>query len=52
MCGFGKDVMELHDIAAVWCVVENPPVKDLAEDGKLALGQGWYATPRKFEMEW
>ncbi|KAG5724500.1 hypothetical protein E4T56_gene1891, partial [Termitomyces sp. T112] len=25
MVSFGKDAMELHDIVAVWCAIENPP---------------------------
>lgn len=53
MVEFGKDAMELHDIAAVWCAIENPPVKD-QDQGPTALPvlrQGWAAARRKFEVE-
>lgn len=51
MVEFGKDAMELHDIAAVWCAIENPPVKDEEEGGLPALREGWKATKRKFDIE-
>ncbi|KAH9892548.1 nucleoside hydrolase [Cubamyces lactineus] len=46
MVDFGKDAMELHDIAAVWCAIENPPVKDEHEDALPTLQHGWKATKR------
>ncbi|KAI0703380.1 nucleoside hydrolase [Cerioporus squamosus] len=56
MVDFGKDAMELHDIAAVWCALANPPVA--ASDAEQAaagavpvLQHGWKATRRKFEVE-
>jgi hypothetical protein len=49
MLQFGKDAMELHDIVAVWCAIENPPVLQDACADTLALG--WKATRRKFEIE-
>ncbi|EJF65363.1 nucleoside hydrolase [Dichomitus squalens LYAD-421 SS1] len=50
---FGKDAMELHDIAAVWCAIENPPVRDEDPDPAAlpVLQQGWKAMRRKFGVE-
>ncbi|KAL0956158.1 hypothetical protein HGRIS_002319 [Hohenbuehelia grisea] len=47
MLEFGKDAMELHDIVAVWCAIENPPVADAA----TPLNRGWKASRRTFEIE-
>ncbi|KAF9467301.1 Inosine/uridine-preferring nucleoside hydrolase domain-containing protein [Collybia nuda] len=44
MLKYGKDAMELHDPAAVWCAIENPPSSD-------TLGRGWRARPRVFDIE-
>jgi hypothetical protein len=43
MLQFGKDAIELHDITAVWCAIENPP-SDF-------LSPGWKARPRTFDIE-
>ncbi|RDB25389.1 Inosine-uridine preferring nucleoside hydrolase [Hypsizygus marmoreus] len=43
MLQFGKDAMELHDIVAVWCAIENPP--------GLSLSDGWKARSRLFDIE-
>ncbi|KAF8629242.1 hypothetical protein AX17_005821 [Amanita inopinata Kibby_2008] len=43
MVKFGKDAMELHDIVAVWCAIENPP--------SMQLNNGWQASERKFDVE-
>ncbi|ETW80919.1 hypothetical protein HETIRDRAFT_427781 [Heterobasidion irregulare TC 32-1] len=52
MRGFGKDAMELHDVAAMWAAVLNPPVKDPADETEdLGLTPGWTIAWRKFEME-
>ncbi|KAI8993054.1 nucleoside hydrolase [Trametes punicea] len=51
MRDFGKDAMELHDIAAVWCAIENPPMKDEHEHALPTLQHGWKATKRKFDIE-
>ncbi|KAJ7039212.1 Inosine/uridine-preferring nucleoside hydrolase domain-containing protein [Mycena alexandri] len=48
MLQFGKDAMELHDIVAVWCAIENPPVPDGYND---TLGAGWDARSRIFDIE-
>lgn len=40
---FGKNQMELHDIVAVWCAIENPP------DNSLAAG--WQVRRRVFQIE-
>ncbi|KAI0775682.1 nucleoside hydrolase [Trametes elegans] len=51
MVEFGKDAMELHDIAAVWCAIENPPVTEEAAGALPALRQGWKAARRRFDIE-
>ena len=55
MISFGKDAMELHDIVAVWCAIENPPERDeISEKGDMhmpVLNKGWGAVRRKFEIE-
>jgi len=43
MLKFGKDAMELHDIVAVWCAIENPPGRDLSA--------GWKTRIRVFDIE-
>ncbi|KAK2467831.1 hypothetical protein APHAL10511_000126 [Amanita phalloides] len=43
MIQFGKDGMELHDIVAVWCAIENPP--------NTSLNDGWVVAKRKFDIE-
>lgn len=43
MLNFGKDAMELHDVVAVWCAIENPPLKNLSA--------GWKAVKRIFDIE-
>lgn len=50
MLGFGKDAMELHDIVAVWCAMENPPLSDI-QDTETALAPSWRASRRKFDVE-
>jgi hypothetical protein len=47
MLQFGKDAMELHDIVAVWCAIENPPRNEEA----LQLREGWQAVKRQFKIE-
>lgn len=49
MLDFGVDAMELHDIVAVWCAIQNPPVAD--ESGMPQLGEGWKAIKRVFDIE-
>lgn len=51
MLQFGKDVMELHDIVAVWCAIENPSVLVQDKDSLPTLTSGWKAVMRKFEIE-
>ncbi|KAG6920093.1 hypothetical protein DXG01_010161 [Tephrocybe rancida] len=43
MLSFGKDAMELHDIAAVWCAIENPP--------GCELSPSWKARSKIFDIE-
>lgn len=45
MLQFGNDAMELHDIVAVWCAIENPP------RGDNTLASGWKAWNRTFDIE-
>lgn len=53
MLEFGKDAMELHDVVAVWCAMQNPPV--LYEDEQPGaipkLTEGWGARRRLFQVE-
>ncbi|KAI0823733.1 nucleoside hydrolase [Trametes gibbosa] len=51
MVEFGKDAMELHDIAAVWCAIANPPVKGDEEGTLPTLQDGWKVAKRKFDVE-
>ncbi|KDQ57686.1 hypothetical protein JAAARDRAFT_35371 [Jaapia argillacea MUCL 33604] len=51
MLEFGKDAMELHDIVAIWCAIENPPVHSQGEGEIPRLRQGWNAVKRKFQVE-
>ncbi|CAA7259216.1 unnamed protein product [Cyclocybe aegerita] len=48
MLQFGKDAMELHDIVAVWCAIENPPFPDTVP---MALAPGWEGARREFQIE-
>ncbi|KAH9948526.1 nucleoside hydrolase [Amylocystis lapponica] len=50
MCAFGNDALELHDPAAVWCALANPPVRD-SEESEAPLQAGWRAVRRQFEVE-
>ena len=60
MVDFGKDAMELHDIAAVWCALANPshPLRPPAggdrqesRSARPPLQEGWKAMRRKFAIE-
>ena len=48
MLQFGKDAMELHDIVAVWCAIDNPP---FADNETPELATGWYGQSRVFDIE-
>ena len=48
MLQFGKDAVELHDVVAVWCAIENPPFLDTAP---MALAPGWQGCKRVFDIE-
>jgi len=45
MLQFGKDAMELHDVVAVWCAIENPPAAG------FNLAPGWNGKSRIFDIE-
>jgi len=49
MVSYGKDAMELHDIVAVWCAIENPPIQEGGETGTLS--PGWKGLYRTFDIE-
>jgi hypothetical protein len=51
MQGFGYDAMELHDIVAVWCAIENSRVVGSDQDGLPKLSKGWEGTRRLFTVE-
>lgn len=51
MLKYGNDAMELHDITAVWCAIENPPAAEETEDGVPLLKGGWKAARRIFDVE-
>ena len=48
MLMYGKDAVELHDIVAVWCAIENPPNHDAA---LLVLAPDWQGCKRIFDIE-
>lgn len=48
MLQFGKDALELHDIVAVWCALENPPFPDGVP---MALAPDWQGCTRIFDIE-
>lgn len=50
MLSYGKDAMELHDIVAVWCAMENPPPPDDQSAGTF-LAPGWRTLRRTFDIE-
>lgn len=46
----GKDVLELHDIVAIWCAIENPP--EIIPAGSLpGMSPGWVIAERTFDIE-
>ena len=51
MVTFGKDALELHDIAAVWCALANPPDSAGTEDGLPSMSPGWAVVRRNFDIE-
>ncbi|KAG2015890.1 uridine nucleosidase [Coprinopsis cinerea AmutBmut pab1-1] len=52
MMEFGNDAIELHDIVAVWCAIENPPGEaDPEATNPCSLGIGWRARKRIFDIE-
>lgn len=51
MITLGKDALELHDVLAVWCAIENPPEAVVEESALPGLSPGWAAATRKFDIE-
>lgn len=41
--GYGKDSLQLHDIVAMWCAIDNPPGHSLTD--------GWKTSRRIFSIE-
>lgn len=51
---FGKDAMELHDIVAVWCAIDNPPPSDeelVQAKFTPVLKKPWAGVHRTFQVE-
>ncbi|KAF4621327.1 hypothetical protein D9613_000545 [Agrocybe pediades] len=48
MLQFGKDVMELHDIVAVWCAIDHPP---FPENESPTAAPEWKGNFRVFDIE-
>lgn len=51
MVKLGKDVLELHDITAIWCAIENPPVPAGEGHDLMGMAPGWAVARRKFDIE-
>jgi hypothetical protein len=51
MLEFGKDGMELHDIAAVWAALANPPSLYIGSQDPCPMSEGWRARKRVFDIE-
>lgn len=50
MLEWGKDALELHDIVAIWCAMENPP--EINPVGGLpGMSTGWAIAERTFDIE-
>jgi inosine-uridine nucleoside N-ribohydrolase len=50
MLDWGKDALELHDIVAIWCAIENPP--EINPVGGLpGMSTGWVIAERTFDIE-
>jgi hypothetical protein len=50
MLEWGKDALELHDIVAIWCAIENPP--EINPVGGLpGMSTGWAIAERIFDIE-
>ncbi|THH32284.1 hypothetical protein EUX98_g1908 [Antrodiella citrinella] len=47
MLEFGKDAIELHDIAAVWCAIAKPTLPDLPGNDD----HSWKFNKRQFQIE-
>ncbi|KAG1751646.1 nucleoside hydrolase [Suillus paluster] len=50
MVDFGKDALELHDIVAIWCAIENPPEINPVCDFP-GMSPGWAVAERTFDIE-
>jgi hypothetical protein len=48
MLQFGKDAMELHDIVAIWCAMERPPI--CSSSAELFTSK-WQCKRRTFAIE-
>ncbi|KAH7888614.1 nucleoside hydrolase [Phlebopus sp. FC_14] len=51
MVEFGKDVMELHDVVAIWCAIDNPPEILIGEHDLPTMSHSWSVAKRKFDIE-
>lgn len=50
MLQFGKDAMELHDIVAVWCAMQDPSEVEKGEERPF-LANRWKGAYRHFQIE-
>ncbi|KAG1777639.1 nucleoside hydrolase [Suillus placidus] len=50
MLEWGKDALELHDIVAIWCAIENPPEINPV-GGVPGMSTGWVVAERSFDIE-
>lgn len=50
MIEFGKDALELHDIVAIWCAIENPPEAN-SVCNLPGMSPGWTVVERTFDIE-
>lgn len=51
MLSFGEDAMELHDVAAIWCAIESPPIQTNISANTCPLNNGWRARKRILDIE-
>ncbi|KIJ67869.1 hypothetical protein HYDPIDRAFT_25334 [Hydnomerulius pinastri MD-312] len=51
MIDFGKDALELHDIVAIWCAIDNPPDASAKKNDLPGMSPGWAVAKRKFDIE-
>lgn len=48
---YGDESFRLHDPAAVWCAITNPPVLEEELEGLPKMQMGWKCQFRSFDIE-